>query len=194
MTYRSLPLWIAAMLAISSLPALAQVPSCALEATAGQNVTATNVAGAIDVSTSGLIGGGGVLCDWKFQGFVVGAFGRYEFTSADGSLAGLKIDSKGLWTAGLRGGVLINPSTLLYAFGGVAGSDMNLATFKDNTFGYAFGAGAEFALPVPNLSAKIEYQQTIFDTENVGPLAVDPVSHVGRVGLVYRFSGSIFGQ
>lgn len=190
-------LWVAAIIALLSFPAHAQgVPSCYGEATIGQNVTATNVSGALDLSTSGLIGGGGIGCDWKFGNIVVGPFARYEITSADGTLVGIKMQSSGLWTAGARVGYMINPSVMAYGFIGAAGSEFELASvLKDHSTGLAFGGGAEFALGMSNLSAKIEYQQTRFDDEKVfGPITMEPVSHVGRVGLVYRFSGSIFGQ
>lgn len=191
----SLPLLIAALLAIS-FPAKAQVvPSCYIEGSAGQNISAVKTSAGVDLSTSGLVGGGAIGCDWKLSGFVIGGFGRYEFSSADGSIAALKLDTEGQWTAALRAGMMINPSVLAYGFVGYSGSAIDLSGFADDaTRGIAFGAGAEIQLWIPQLSAKLEYQQTRFSDETIMPgLKAEPVSHIARVGLVYRFTGSVFG-
>jgi outer membrane immunogenic protein len=96
-----------------------------------------------------------------------------------------------------RGGLLMNPSTLVYALAGYTWQDFDFAFSIPGTVigngrlsfdGPTVGAGVETAL-TRNLTAKLEYRFTPFDGNRYfgGVLGIEPSAHVVRAGLAWRF-------
>ena len=56
-----------------------------------------------------------------------------------------------------------------------------------------WGGGIE-AMVSPHVSFIAEYTQTNFGKLHIEPVTIEPVAHAFRLGLNYRFSGSIFGD
>jgi outer membrane immunogenic protein len=124
-------------------------------------------------------------------------------------------------TARLRGGVLVNPKTLLYVTGGLAYGSINssgaLASFNGNgvavaafgsgsqvRVGWTVGAGAEFMFS-RNWSGKVEYLymdlgrfDNTFTLVPLANIAVNTSSrftdHIARVGINYHFSGPVVAK
>lgn len=150
--------------------------------------------------------------------FVLGVFGTYDWSdvetsmriesaqqgalSIDGSL--LKFDNS--WTVGVRGGILLTKSTLLYGKAGYMAAeidDFDLAVSTnqgDLAFNVDFpsfsglfiGAGIEQKL-TNNISVRGDYRyaslngQTARDVDNDIAIDLKPDLHIARLMLLYRF-------
>jgi opacity protein-like surface antigen len=122
--------------------------------------------------------------------FLVGVFGTYGFSNmdADGSVAGVgsfKLERGDDWSAGVRAGVLVNNSTLLYALAAYTQTEYDLSVTdgaatlsKTTTFdGITVGAGIELAV-ANNVFFGIEGTHTFYDKETIFD-AYDADSNVG---------------
>jgi outer membrane immunogenic protein len=99
-----------------------------------------------------------------------------------------------------RAGVLLTPSSLLYATGGYAGQNFHttgtaaaggsFASFsRDDYFnGWTAGGGVETMLR-GGWSAKLEYRYSQFETKFIptNAVTIQPSMHTARLGLSYRF-------
>ncbi len=161
---------------------------CYVGGHAGLAATSTEIAGAVDLAADGVQAGLGAGCDVELSGFVVGAFADYTWQDLETSFGAAKASLKGQWTAGGRAGVIWR-DMLVYGLAGYtqAEATANFASLPDFS-GYVAGAGVE-AIVAPNLSAKLEYRYSRFDSETViGGLNLEPGQHALRLGLNWRFS------
>ena len=99
-----------------------------------------------------------------------------------------------------RAGVLVTPSSLLYATGGYAGQNFHtsgtaaaggaFASFsRDDYFnGWTVGGGLETMLR-GGWSAKLEYRYSQFESKFIptNAVTIQPFMHTARLGLSYRF-------
>jgi outer membrane immunogenic protein len=99
-----------------------------------------------------------------------------------------------------RAGVLVTPSSLLYAVGGYAGQNFHTTgtaaaggafrSFDADSYfnGWTVGGGLETMLR-GGWSAKLEYRFSQFETKLIpaGGVSEQPFLHTARVGLSYRF-------
>jgi len=127
--------------------------SCYVE-TGGSAAVNTETAGA----TRSMIVNAGVGCTYRAlgtlgHGLVIGAFARggADVKTWDRGGATLAFDVPA--TAGVRAGVLVSPSVLLYGMGGYTFAKSSGARYE----GTMYGAGIE-ALVTGNVSVAIEYQ------------------------------------
>jgi outer membrane immunogenic protein len=168
-----------------------------------------------DINGLGGMGGFGTLqVGYDMQAshrFVIGAFFDYDFAAIDNtiSLGGSGLGLTGStsihgnltdsWTAGGRGGYLVNPATLAYILGGYTEARFSLPSFAEhNTFqGWTLGAGFETNLGGP-LFLKGEYRYTQLDRETLlsgsllgitATLTDQPDVQTGRLLLVYKLGG-----
>ncbi|KRP91303.1 hypothetical protein AOQ72_32850, partial [Bradyrhizobium yuanmingense] len=146
-----------------------------------------------DTSTTGGRGFFGTVqggCDYQFAaagaGFVVGAFGDYDFSSLKGVLSPPRFGIVGeekmssAWAGGGRLGWLATPNLLTYFSVGYTESNFDRTDFTINAIpagvpanvymdkrtyrGWFIGAGEEYALKVlPGLFWKTEYRFSEFD-------------------------------
>jgi outer membrane immunogenic protein len=129
---------------------------------------------------------------------VVGALFDYEiariaFDNPELSFASLPFDRARTWSAGVRAGYLVNPTTLLYVSGGYTRTSMDFDLFGTVDFsGYFVGGGVETQL-MGNWLLRGEYRFADYRREVVADcgcgatLDVEPSMHTGRVLLIYKF-------
>jgi outer membrane immunogenic protein len=146
------------------------------------------------LAADGLIGGARVGYDLAVGRFVGGVFGEYNWSNAElevGPYSFFQKDSD--WTAGLRGGVLIAPQTLVYVLGGYTQGDFSSAVLggDNETFdGWTAGIGLE-AMFGPGITAGLELTRTWYDEDDVfGPdsgISLDDTRAMVRFGV--KFGG-----
>lgn len=94
-----------------------------------------------------------------------------------------------------RAGILVSPSLLVYATGGLAWSNMdfaldNLETVSRTLRGYQIGAGSELKIS-DKVNLRFEYIYTDFGTTTVTHSGLtntyDPTSHTVRAGISFKF-------
>lgn len=137
------------------------------------------ITAAVDVGGQGWMGIGGGGCDYQLKfinwNFVLGAFGDYAIMNYRGTASngGVTDDmtETGAWTGGLRAGVLVAPSVLIYTNGGYTGTRLNLTNFSNtltapaqNYNGWFVGGGTETSLSwvLPGLFLRTEYRYASF--------------------------------
>jgi outer membrane immunogenic protein len=195
--------------------------------------TLTNAAGTVLLTTSdksdlnGIVGGGQIGYNWQMQGWVWGFEADIQGTDEKGSRAfsftptiniavlpaipfalTQKIDWFG--TVRARGGVLVTPTVLLYATGGLAYGEVKSSeavgvvpvTFSNSTtnVGWTVGAGIEGAIG-GNWTARLEYLYvdlgrvsgsfTLLPGTNVSSYSSRITDNIVRVGVNYRFGGPV---
>jgi opacity protein-like surface antigen len=163
-------------------------PACYVEALAGTNISAAKTDVGITTSTKGLSGALGAGCDIKINSAIVGALARYEITSSDGSLMGLKVEAKPSWTLAARAGMYVNPHVLAYGLLGYSGTNFEIDTVaKVGHRGITYGLGTEIAASNTPLLLKLEWARTHWGAEDYSGVKVTPATDVIRAGIVYRF-------
>lgn len=180
--------------AVIPIPAAVVAPSCYVQALAGSSVNTIKAketdALPASLSVSGWTIGAGIGCDVKLDRIVIGALARVELpVDTDGSL----IKSDQSWMAAARVGYMLNTGLLAYGLIGYSQPDWKVEFEKLNKDGLVLGGGIE-AMITPTLSFTAEYTQTNFGKLHIEPVTIEPVAHAFRLGLNYRFSGSIFGD
>ena len=202
--------------------------------------TLTNAAGTVLLTTSdksdlnGIVGGGQIGYNWQMQSWVWGFEADIQGTDEKGSRAfsftpargignnfapGVTIpfalDQKIDWIGTVRGraGVLVTPTVLLYATGGLAYGQVNSnetvgtvvpSAFSSSTtnVGWTVGAGIEGAIG-GNWTAKLEYLYVDLGTvsgsftlpsTNVISYSSKITDNILRVGINYRFDSSIVAK
>jgi outer membrane immunogenic protein len=174
------------------LPAKAPPPpaptwtGCYVSAGGGAGLFTTNqhVVGApppLDFGGQGWMGLAGAGCDYQFPfmnwNAVVGAFGDYDFMNFKGTtLGGATFMENTAWAGGLRAGVLVAPTVLVYTNGGYTNAHVNsIPTVAfgsipaQNYNGWFFGGGTETSLSwvLPGLFWRTEYRYSSYQGQNV---------------------------
>jgi len=172
-------------------PALAGV-TCYGEISAGKSITATELdansfAGKATVSVDGLQGGIGAGCDVALDRVVIGALARYELMDLSERIGPGSIGADAQWMLALRGGVKINPGTLIYGLVGIAGTELTYPGLNIDPEGVVYGAGLEFDIAAKDLTAFVEWSRTEFDSRNAGLTTLDPHTDTIRVGVRLKF-------
>jgi outer membrane immunogenic protein len=198
--------------------------------------TLTNAAGTVLLTSidktnlNGIVGGGQIGYNWQVQSAVWGFEADIQGTDEKGSRSFLftpvgffalalppvpfdltqKIDWFG--TVRARGGILVTPTVLLYATGGLAYGEVKTGeavgvvpvTFSNSTtnVGWTVGAGIEGAIG-GNWTAKLEYLYvdlgrvsgsfTLANT-NVISYSSRITDNILRVGVNYRFGGPVVAK
>lgn len=180
-------------------PAPQSRPTCYIDAGAafGSSVADLKSAdGKVPFSPSGVMGQLGAGCDLIPMGnFVVGAFGLYNVgelkSSATFGADKLDFMLNKNWAVGVRAGVLLQPTTLLYGRFGYTGANAEIksAEFKldRNLHGVIMGVGIETQIAGP-LALRIagdyyKWQDQKFEdgVKGVGGM------FTGTTSLVYKF-------
>jgi opacity protein-like surface antigen len=163
-------------------------PACYVETLVGANISAAKTDGGLTTSTKGLAGTVGLGCDAMINSAIVGALARYELTSSDGSLMGLKVDAKPTWTLAARAGLMINPHTLAYGLLGYSGTNFEIEGIaKTGHKGVTYGLGTEIAIAGTPMLGKLEWSRTHWGAEDYSGVKVTPATDVIRAGLVIKF-------
>lgn len=159
--------------------------ACYGEASAGKSLTATELGGTdVSLSAEGLLGGVGIGCDVSVGPAVIGILARYDLMDVDTAIA----TSDQMWSVAIRAGVKINPGTLVYGIGGVAGTELTYAGLETDPTGILLGAGLEIDIAQSNLKLFAEFNRIIWDETKVnGSTLLEPQSDVFRVGARYSF-------
>ncbi len=158
--------------------------------TSNQSLTGVGATATVDVGGQGWMGIAGGGCDYQFPllnwNVVVGAFGDYAFmnfrgTASPGGFTG-DMTETGAWVGGLRAGVLVAPSVLIYTNGGYTGTHLNSVSFptfappitvpSQNYNGWFLGGGAETSLSwlMSGLFLRTEYRYSSFESNNTSAL------------------------
>lgn len=174
----------------AAIPAIelpkASAASCHLHGLAGAAITQieTDVL-PVALSASSWTVAGGAGCDVRVGRVVVGALARYEVpVQADGSF----LKSEAAWMGAARAGYLVTGNLLAYALAGYQFADLKLAGEGLDGKGLVLGGGLEVAIS-PALSLVAEYQRHGMSTLHPDPmLALEPVSHSMRLGVLWRFT------
>jgi outer membrane immunogenic protein len=133
----------------------------------------------------GLVGGG---CDYQFPllnwNVVVGAFGDYDFMNLTGTAGALgvtgNVKESSAWAGGLRAGVLVSPTVLIYTNGGYTGAAADQVNFavggvpfglslpSQNFSGWFVGGGTEASLNwiMPGLFLRTEYRYSSYQSRD----------------------------
>ena len=190
---RTLIAAVAAFLTASGA-AFAQSPvntfaGCYVGAHAGYTANIVEVENAISLGVEGGLVGIQGGCDAAMDRAVVGLYGEYNFLNADQSVFGqdIKMDSK--WSAGIRGGLLLNPGTLLYAKIAYTKSKGDIL----DASGVDMGAGLEVAL-TQNLFLQADYTYTKWKEDEEQGIDIDTNQHTGRLGVIYKFNTGFGGS
>lgn len=131
-----------------------------------------DILGLDGVNSPGFVGGGQVGFDKQMGRFVIGAFGTYDFANMKTTFTALgdqsTIAEKDYeWSAGLRGGVLVNPNTLVYILAAYTETEYKIDDDFDHKFqGVTVGGGIEFAA-TNNVFLGLEATHTFFDEETL---------------------------
>lgn len=182
----------AVAVALSAAPALAGV-TCFGELSAGKTITATeldegSLGGRATISVDGLQAGVGIGCDVSLDKVVIGALGRYELMDLNTRIGDGNIGADAQWMLALRGGIKINPGTLVYGLFGIAGTELSYPGLNLDPTGIVYGAGLEIDIAIQNLSMFAEWTRTEMDSKKLDSLtSLDPHSDTFRVGLRFKF-------
>ena len=139
----------------------------------------------VDLSSQGQLAGITLNCDYRVQAFVLGAFAEYAWLFGDLEKLGAQTD----FTLGGRVGVLISPTSLLYAHAGWGQSDIKGIGTLENI---KLGLGNEFRIPNSPIYLDMRYSYVMFDDSKI-PSSVDLDAHVFRLGLNLKFGPGAFG-
>lgn len=177
--------------ALIAAPATAGV-TCYGELSAGKSITATELdagsfAGQATVSVDGLQGGIGAGCDVSLDRVVIGALARYELMDLNTRIGPGSIGADAQWMLALRGGIKVNPGTLIYGLVGISGTELTYPGINIDPEGIVYGAGLEIDIAVKNLSMFAEWTRTEFNERNVGLTTIDPHTDTIRVGVRLKF-------
>jgi outer membrane immunogenic protein len=163
------------------------------------------------IGGEGLLGGAMIGYDHQFgPNWVAGIQAEIGITDLTTELKGapLSLDAQPEWTAAVSGrlGWLPVPETMLYLIGGYSFADYNVdiatggggASFSQDYNGFHVGTGIETYL-AKNVTARVEYRYTQYGGEDWGvtspagaqlpSLDVEPSSHTGLLGIVWKFGG-----
>jgi len=152
-------------------------------------------------TTTGLVAGGQIGCDYQVSAWVFGIQGQFDWAGLNAThdvpgtagLATVATDTKWLATATGRLGYTVAPVVLVYGKGGVAWTrndiNINVIGFQfpatDNRVGWTAGAGLEYMF-APNWSLFAEYNFVGFGTKTVnfpGPIDVTQDIQTATVGV-----------
>ena len=179
----------AAMLALLPSVASAQV-GCYVEGSLASSITSSKLEGTVSatLATDGYTGGIGVGCDYKLNSkFLVGALGRYDIGTIDGTTFDTKISQDAVWTAAARAGFYINPSTIIYALAGVSGTKIDFTGVdKISADGLILGAGLEIDLG-SSVWLGAEYSRTDYGKFSIDADQLRPTSDTVRATIKYKF-------
>jgi opacity protein-like surface antigen len=184
---------LAALLALSctvvaAVTAMAS-PVCYVGASVGAQASILEANGAIEgvsIGTQSLLAGPEAGCDLRFDGVLIGALARYDFSN----IKEQGFDSAGQWMLAARAGINLNPSTLVYGLAGLAVTKFDAPTLQSKSAnGWIAGAGLEFDLgwkgtPL-SLFAEynfVRYQSIRFTDGEIGA-SLKPDEHIARVGV-----------
>lgn len=148
----------------------------------GQNdVSSVELLNLNGLNSSGFIGGGQIGVDKQMGRFVVGVFGSYDFSNMETTLdlmnntAQFSLEKEYEWDAGIRAGVLVNSSTLVYALAAYTETEYSLngpgvseaeGLDDEKKFsGVKVGAGIEYAA-TNNIFLGLEGTHTFYGEEN----------------------------
>jgi outer membrane immunogenic protein len=166
------------------------------------------------IGGEGLLGGGMIGYDHQFgANWVAGIQGEIGITDLTTELnipGTIALDAQPEWTAAVSGrlGWLPTPETMLYLVGGYSYADYNVdisgiggppdGSYSQDYHGFHVGTGMETYL-AKNVTARVEYRYTQYGGENwgvtgipgAGPVSLDvePSSHTGLLGIVWKFGG-----
>ena len=161
---------------------------------------------AVSLSPKGMTYGATFGYNWQAGSFVYGIESDYNLSNVKGSLAncggvvGSTCETSNTWHATFRGRLGYAFDRFLpYVTGGGAYGNIKASrtllnqTAEESKFGYAFGAGLEYAF-LGNWTAKIEYLYIdlgSFDPPFVAPMtnSVSFKESTVRLGVNYKFSG-----
>lgn len=155
------------------------------------------------IGGEGFVGGVTVGYDYQISdNFVVGIQGDYGVANLETELniPGFLTASVGpnhVYSFSARAGWLASPDTLLYVIGGYSRAELEASvsiggfsgSVQQDYKGYHVGGGLETML-TENLSARVEYRFTEYESEDWGTggfLNIEPSSHVGTIGLSWKF-------
>ncbi|WP_113912899.1 outer membrane protein [Roseovarius dicentrarchi] len=147
--------------------------------------TTTPPATAFSANGDGMIGGLTVGYDYDLGDWVVGAGADYDWADITVGGPGSAVKMESVWRLKLRGGYKLG-NGLLYATGGYANADTNLAGDAD---GYFVGAGYEHMLTQNfSLGGEVLYHE-INDFSNVGAGLADYDADITTVQVraTFRF-------
>lgn len=159
-------------------------------ASIGRGIETTRVGSTITVAASGALAGIEAGCDYDLNSTItIGAFARYDWLDVSSNIAGMNIDSDGMWTVALRAGVKINPDLLAYAMAGYSGTDITLPGIDFSPEGITYGAGLEAEIAKTNLKVFVEWSRTELQDHTSSILGrIEPSHDTVRVGVRYRFN------
>jgi opacity protein-like surface antigen len=176
--------------AISAAPSVIHSPwSCYLQGLGGSTIsTFAPSDSAVSVSAKGMTVTGGLGCDWRHDRVVLGLVGRYEHRLSGSDV--LRMEDA--WSAAFRGGYMVNPHVLAYGLIGGTKARFGFDDMHKSASGLLLGLGTEIAL-ANNLALVAEYNYARLGRFNADDsITIDPATHAVRLGLSYRFHGSLF--
>lgn len=176
-------------------------------------LTGIPISGGVDgFGSDGFAGGGLVGCDYQMDRIVVGAFADYQLQDLKWS-AGLALGPNSgkletslgdQWSVGVRAGITLTPTTLLYGQVGYTEAKSDPITLSINgtavgsvgvedAQGWFVGGGIESEFLMPNLFLALDYRFTRFDSRaiDLGGLPatanLDTDVHAIKAILTYKF-------
>lgn len=158
-------------------------------ASVGRGIDTTRVDNTVTVAASGALAGIEAGCDLEISSIVtIGAMARYDWLDVSSNIAGMNLDSDGMWSVLFRAGVKINPDLLAYGMAGYSGTDMTLPGINFDPEGITYGLGLEADIAKLNLKVFVEWSHTQFSGHNSLTLGrIEPHHDAIRAGVRYKF-------
>ncbi len=151
----------------------------------------------VDWNHNGGMFGGTAGYNWQFGSIVLGIEGDVDWTNMSGSTLGGLVTTKSSWVGSARGRVGYAFDRFLpFVTGGAAFGDGKICIvqiFCDQKthVGWTVGGGLEYALPMHNWTAKVEFRHSEFGTKDYTILGITGPggfkSNTALAGINYRF-------
>jgi opacity protein-like surface antigen len=162
-------------------------------AVADHEISVPGLFGLDGISGEGAQGGPVAGCDLQADRFVLGAFADYSFRSVETTLSlfggSASVGLEDAWSAGLRAGYLVQPTTLVYGLVAYTQTDVDDAGtgLVSDLDGIAYGGGIETEIGA-GWALRGEYRFVDYDTANIaGVVDLDSNEHQARAALVWKF-------
>ncbi|TPW32059.1 outer membrane protein [Pararhizobium mangrovi] len=148
-----------------------------------------------DDTGDGAMGGGFAGYNWQHENYVFGVEADLGYSGADAEVAGLKADQELFGSVRGRMGYAFDNPFMVYATGGIAGSNLKLddgdSSDTKTHVGWTAGAGAEASI-TDNVTARVEYRYSDYGSKNYdlpdsGPVSSGFDEQSVRAGIGIKF-------
>jgi outer membrane immunogenic protein len=140
----------------------------------------------LDGFEGGLFLGYGYNHNFSWLGGYAGLELGYEWSGADGQLAGGGYEKDHAWLVTFRPGIAMHEDALAYGVIGYSRAEFESNGNEEDLDGLVLGAGSEFSTRSP-VKLRLEYTYTTYEDANLGNVNFDGHENQLKAGAVFRF-------